>query len=172
MIYNKWHFQECRAFFCANKPIHLHSKINKFLTNIPNTNSLLHIFNVQTVTKMNGFSYIFFFFLLYIYMALLCQIQTKILLWITCASSSSESDSLEVFHGFLQMSQAWPAASSEDFFCTSAREAGWAEEQDTARITQEDFWNFTSSKQKSCDIPNRILWIQPTLCKPSIQTAE
>ncbi len=55
-------------------------------------------------------------------MALLCQIQTKILPCITCASSSS--DSLEVCHDFLQTSQAQPAASSKDFFCTLAREAG------------------------------------------------
>lgn len=64
---------------------------------------------------------------------LLCQIQTKFLPCITCASSSS--DSLEVSHGFLQMSRAQPPASSKDFVCTLAREAGWAEEQDRQNYT-------------------------------------
>lgn len=170
MIYNKRHFQECCAFFCINKPIHLHLK--KISSSKIYQRVLYYIYWMfKRWQKWMGFHIDFVCFYC-ISMALLWQIQPKILPWITCASSSSDSDSLEVCHGFLQVSQAWPAASSEDFFCTSAREAGWAEEQDTARITQEHFWNFTSSKQKSCDIPNRILWIQPTLCKPSIQTAE
>ncbi len=107
----------------------------------------------------------------YVFIFWLCQIQTKFLRCITCASSSS--DSLEVSHGFLQMSRAQPAASSKDFVCTLAREAGWAEEQDTDRITLSFLtFNFTVSKRYSYDIPNRILWIQPTLCKLSTQTAE